>query len=282
MRRYNPIVLVACLALLGFATSDAVQSQTQQSQLADIRFEGARMVSVDELKAITGKCLSDFGLAAEPSQQREQLDYCLRHTANFIRSKGYLRAEFSGPKTEIISNGTVVTVRLEEGPLYRLGQVTIDGADQVSTKKIREMLPLAQGDVVDAGLISKWLYEDLKEIYGDSGYIQYTAEAIPDFKNSTELDGVVDFKVVIDEGDKFTLRSLILEGDQLPTAKFMNESPLKPGDVYNASAFEAFLDKLNQTSLFEPIDKDRDSEFRVDNEERLVSIRLKLRKRGVH
>ena len=66
------------------------------------------------------------------------------------------------------------------------------------------------------------------------------------------------------------------------TAKFINESPLQPGDVYKPSAYAAFITQLDQSGLFEPIDQDRDSDFRVDQEERVVSIRLKLRRRGSH
>jgi outer membrane protein assembly factor BamA len=142
------------------------------------------------------------------------------------------------------------------------------------------MLSLSQGEVVDAERISKWLFEDLKKSYADRGYIEYTAEPVPDFVKTSEFEGVVNFQVIIEEGERFTLRSIELQGEQLPRAKLLNESPLQPGDIYNASAFAAFVNQLNQTGLFEPIDQDKDSDFRVNNEERLVSIHLKLRRRS--
>ena len=254
-------------------------TEGQRLSLADIRFEGTKVFSPGELKAITRACLSRSE-KSENLYEQEFLEYCLRNAANFIRNQGYLQAKFDELKSDVIGNGMVASVKVEEGSLYRLGQVTIEGADHVSAEAIRAMLPLSQGEVVVADIISKWLFEDLKKSYADRGYIEYTAEPVPDFRKASEFEGVVDFKIMIEEGERFTLRSIELEGERLPTAKFLNASPLQPGDIYNASAFDAFVNQLNQTGLFEPIDKDKDSDFRVNNEERLVSIHLKLRRRA--
>jgi outer membrane protein insertion porin family len=254
-------------------------TEGERLPLADIRFEGTKVFSADELKAVTRGCLSSFERSKDVYDQ-ELLEYCQRNIANFIRSQGYLQAKVAEPRSEVFGNGIVATFKVEEGSLYRLGKITIEGADHLSAADIRKMLPLNQGEVADAEKISKWLFEDLKKSYGDLGYIEYTAEPVPEFRKGSEVDGVVDFKVFIEEGDRFILRSIELEGDQLPTSTFMNASPLQPGDIYNASAFTAFVNQLNQTGLFEPIDKDKDSEFRVDSEERLISIHLKLRKRA--
>lgn len=254
-------------------------TEGERLQLADIRFEGSKVFSADALNAITRGCLSKFRKSDDAFEQ-ELLEYCLRRAANFVRSQGYLEAKFGEPKNEILGNRIVPTVKVDEGSLYRLGEIRIQGADHLAAEYIREMLPLRQGEVAKADSISKWLFEDLKERYADLGYIEYTAEPVPDFRKVSEVEGIVNFKVIIEEGDRFTLRSIELEGEQLPTARFVNESPLRPGDIYNDSKFAAFVNQLNQTGLFEPIDKDKDSDFRVNHEERLVSIHLKLRKRG--
>ena len=253
-------------------------TEGERLPLADIRFEGTKVFAPGELKANTRACLSRFG-KSEGAYEQEFLEYCLRNTASFIRTQGYLQAKLDEPESDVIGNGIVATVRVEEGSLFRLGQITIEGADHITAEAIRGMLSLSQGEVVGADRISKWLFEDLKKSYADRGYIEYTAEPVPDFVKASEVEGVVNFKVIIDEGEKFTLRSIEFEGEGVPTVKLLKESPLQPGDIYNAGAFAAFLNRLNQTGLFEPIDQDKDSDFRVNDEERLVSIHLKLRRR---
>lgn len=256
-------------------------TEGERVPLADIRFEGTKVFPADQLTIVTTDCLSRFK-SSKQGYDEELLEYCLRNTANFVRSRGHLQAQFGEPKSEVIGNGIVATVRVEEGSLYRLGKVEIEGADRVSADEIRAMLPLSQGEVARADRISQWLFEDLKKVYGELGYIEYTAEPVPEFRKVSEVEGVVDFKVVIEEGDRFTLRSLEFEGELLPTAKFINESPLQPGEVYKPSAYAAFIKQLDQSGLFERIDQDRDSDFRLDQEEKVVSIRLKLRRRGNH
>jgi outer membrane protein assembly factor BamA len=248
--------------------------------LAEIRFEGTKVFSAEQLTELAADCLSGFRGSKE-GYDREMLEYCLRHTSNFIRSQGYLQAKFGEHKIEVNGNGILATVVVEEGSLYRLGKVEIEGADAVAAENIRAMLPLSQGEVADFERISKWLFEDLRKTYGELGHIEYTAEPVPEFRRVNEVEGIVDFKVQIEEGYKFTLRSLEFEGDQLP-ANLMKESPLQPGDVYRSSTYAAFVKQLVQSGLFEPIDQDRDSDFLLNHEERVVSIRLKLRRSGSH
>jgi len=248
-----------------------------QVPLGEIRFEGLKVFPSDELNSITRRCLAKFG--AQDGYDEERVEYCLRQATNFLRGQGYLQAKLDKTKVELIGSGITTIVNIEEGPLYRLGQVTIEGADALSAEDIRAMLPLSQGEVADVERISKWLFEDLKKVYGDRGYIQYTAEPIPAFKKTKEGDGVVDFLVAIEEGPRFTLRSLEFVGQHLPIDQLLDESPLRPGDVYNQSVFENFVNRLNRTGLFEPIDKDKDSDFRTNEEEKEVSIRLVLHSR---
>ena len=64
----------------------------------------------------------------------------------------------------------------------------------------------------------KWLFEDLKRVYGELGYFEYMAEPDPEFKATTNgtNEGVVDFKVTIEEGHQFRVHSIKFQGSSLP------------------------------------------------------------------
>jgi len=51
-------------------------------------------------------------------------------------------------------------------------------------------------------------------------------------------------------------------------------------DVYNASLFEKSIDNLNNSGLFELVDKDKDADFRMNEEEGWVDITIKLKRKG--
>ncbi|HET6646686.1 MAG TPA: BamA/TamA family outer membrane protein, partial [Pyrinomonadaceae bacterium] len=55
---------------------------------------------------------------------------------------------------------------------------------------------------------------------------------------------------------------------------------INEGDIYNQSAWEYSVIKLNQSGYFEPIDKDKDADFRTNEEEATVDINLKVSERG--
>ena len=78
----------------------------QRLPLADIRFEGTKVFSPDELKTFTRECLSRSE-DSEVAYDEELLGYCLRNTANFIRSRGHLQAQLGEPQREIVGNHIV-------------------------------------------------------------------------------------------------------------------------------------------------------------------------------
>jgi outer membrane protein assembly factor BamA len=58
----------------------------------------------------------------------------------------------------------------------------------------------------------------LKQVYGEHGYIQYTAEAhaLNSSQDPTSLKVVVDLEVTIDEGRRFKVGKIKFAGEQLP------------------------------------------------------------------
>ena len=74
-------------------------------------------------------------------------------------------------------------------------------------------------------------------------------------------EGIVDFEIIIEEGKQFRLRSLKFEGHQLPAEELRRYSALRVGEIYSVGALQDFVNKLNESELFEPIDKDGDAGY---------------------
>src|SRR5260370_40517717 len=55
---------------------------------------------------------------------------------------------------------------------------------------------------------------------------------------------------------------------------------MNEGDIYNQSNFEFSVLRLNQLGYFNPIDKDKDADFRTNEEEGLVDVTLKVSEKG--
>ena len=132
----------------------------------------------------------------------------------------------------------IVTVPVEEGALYRLGEIKIEGAENLTKEQVRAMLGIQQGDIANGEAIGKWLFEDLKELYGEMGYIQYIAEPEPEFRvvDHAANEGVVDFKVTIEEGQLFRIRSIKFEGSNVSEKELRNLLLIRAGDVSTNSS----------------------------------------------
>jgi len=247
-------------------------------QLSEVRFEGNRNFTSAELTSKLGACLSRFPTMKE-GYESNIFDYCSRDLSNFIRSRGYLQSTFGNPVKSIEGGGLVLTIPVKEGVIYRLGEIKIEGAEAVAPEAVRAMLDSRQGDIASGAAIAKWLFEDLKKIYSEMGYIEYTSEPVPEFKAPVagKDEGIVDFKVFVEEGHQFRLHAIKFQGSGLPEKELLGLLRLRAGEVFNQRLFDESIDELNKLGRFELIDKDRDADYRTDVEEALIDIVIKIR-----
>jgi len=254
-------------------------SEGPRFSIREIRFEGNRIFSSQDLAARMREFLRSYE-NSKNLYDAEIFDVCLRRLTNFVKNRGYLQARLGEPKKELIEGELVVTVPVEEGALYRLGEIKIEGAENFTQQQVRAMLSLRREDITNGEAIGKWLYEDLKKLFGEMGYIQYTAEIDPEFRlfDQASQEGVVDFKVTIDEGRQFRIRSIKFDGSHVPEKELRHLLLINSGDVFNQLLLEKSVNQLNKTEWFETIDKDKDTDFRTDEEEALLDITIRLKR----
>ncbi|HEX5875057.1 MAG TPA: outer membrane protein assembly factor BamA [Pyrinomonadaceae bacterium] len=289
------------------ATSLAITfdiNEGDRVRVVDIQFEGNTVFSDGDLRGAM-KYVKEAGLISRFKStdilDREKLDVDLRLVVNYMRSKGYLQARNGEPRIEgvgrrrtgfpilplpflsSVDEGLRVTIPIIEGKVYRLGEFKVEGNSIFSEAQIRAVIGLNPGDIADGEKVSKGLFENLKKFYGQQGFIEYTAEPVPTFKDNPQNpnEGVVDFTVTIEEGKQFTLRRLEFIGNTFTRDNVLRREVLiNEGDIYNDVYWEYSVVKLNQLGYFNPIDKDKDVDRRTNDEEATVDLQLKVSERG--
>jgi len=289
------------------ATSVAVTFDVNEGdrvRVVDVEFEGNTVFSDGQLRGAM-KYVKEAGLISRFKStdilDREKLEYDLRGVDNYMRSKGYLQARHGEPRVESVGRrrtgfpilplpfissvdeGLRVTVPIVEGKVYRLGEFKVEGNSIFSEAQIRAVIGLNKGDIADGEKVSKGLFENLKKFYGQQGFIEYTAEPVPNFKDNpaNPNEGIVDFTVTIEEGKQFTLRRLEFVGNTFTRDNVLRREVLiNEGDIYNDAYWEYSVVKLNQLGYFNPIDKDKDVDRRTNDEEATVDLSLKVSERG--
>lgn len=289
------------------ATSLAIEfviDEGDRVRVVEIQFEGNQVFSDGSLRGAM-RFVKEAGLITRfkgsDILDREKLEYDLRLVDNYMRSKGYLQARHGEPRVEgigrrrtgfpvlplpflsSVDEGLRVTVPIVEGKVYRLGEFKVEGNSIFSEQQIRAVIGLNKGDIADGEKVSKGLFENLKKFYGQQGFIEYTAEPVPTFKDNPQNpnEGIVDFTVTIEEGKQFTLRRLEFVGNTFTRDNVLRREVLiNEGDIYNDVYWEYSVVKLNQLGYFNPIDKDKDVDRRTNDEEATVDLSLKVSERG--
>jgi outer membrane protein insertion porin family len=255
-------------------------SEGPHFKIAEIRFEGNRIFSSQLLAEEMKNYLAGYEKARE-GYNEDVFDFCLYRLNNFIRGQGYLQANFRDRKIEESNDGLIITVSGSEGPLYRLGRMRIEGPSLLFPEQIIAMFGQKTGDIVNGERLSKFVFEELKQYYGERGYIQYTAEITPEFNvRPGRSDGVVDLEITIEEGPRFKIRKIGFSGEKLPQTDLRELLLVRGGDVYSQKLFEQSIDRLNDLGWFEFVDKDKDVDYRTNEEEHLVDIVIKLTKKA--
>ena len=289
------------------ATSTAltfVVNEGERVRVVEIQFEGNSVFSDGKLRSAM-KYVKEAGLITRfkgaDILDREKLEADLRRVENYMRSKGYLQARHGEPRVEgigprrtgfpilplpflsSVDEGLRVTIPIVEGRVYRIGEMKIEGNSIFSEETVRNVIGLNKGDIANGEKIGKALFENLKKYYGQQGFIEYTAEPTPTYKDNPQKpeEGIVDFVIAIEEGKQFSLRRLEFIGNTFTRDNVLRrEVLLNEGDIYNQTAWEYSIIKLNQLGYFDPIDKDKDADFKTNEEEATVDINLKVTERG--
>jgi hypothetical protein len=135
------------------------------------------------------------------SNVTEELQQGLQRLREFLMAEGYLTPRIAKPQAADGPTGPIFTVHLEEGPVYRLGEVNVTGATVFSNAQIVEVLNLRPGDIFRGETLSIW-FERLKEMYSNAGYLDFTPIPRQELKepDSASPEGTVNLTIDLDEG----------------------------------------------------------------------------------
>ena len=213
-----------------------------------------------------------------------------------FQNRGYFKVIVQDAKTEIHDTGhpgfhipllmkgagkaVDITLPIEEGDQYRLGEITFSGNKEVNNvKALRSLFPMKDGDIFSREKVAKGL-ENLRNAYRELGHINFTSIPNTTFDEDKKL---VNLTIDIDEGKKFFVRRIEFAGNTTTRDKVIRrEVALEEGQVYDERLWKLSLLRLNQLGYFEALKPDDPNvtETHLDEKNGTVDLTLKVKEKG--
>jgi outer membrane protein insertion porin family len=163
---------------------------------------------------------------------------------------GYLQVQIGEPNVVASPEGIEVTVSIEEGRQFRVGEISVVGDETVDIEALLELLRLEKGAIFNRS----WLSEDvraLQEHYADRGY--YFAAVNPRTAIPPDREEV-DVAFEIRKGPLYFIREIDITGNQITVDPVIRrEVQIAEGQLYSARQVQISRARIERLGFFEEV-----------------------------
>ena len=240
---------------------------TGAPKVAEVKFLGNEVVpSSVLLNSFAGVA---YGTIYSEAAFRQMLDASIRP---IYEGRGRVRLAFPKIETEKAKSveGLVVTVTVDEGASYDLGEVRIAGETPVPAKELLKAGGFKSGDMANFDDVNAGL-DRMKKRLRREGYTKVSFQVdrqVDDKKKTVDLTFRPELGPQYLFG-KFTLEGLDIHGE----AAVKKLWTMKEGKPFNADYPEYFLQQVKEQGLFDGLGKTRAANT-VDEQNHIVDVTL--------
>jgi outer membrane protein assembly factor BamA len=249
------------------------QPEQRLQSISFVEFKGSEAVSPLELQRIFNP--KAMGEPYTEARLRQLLHYNVRP---LFEERGLLGVEFCPCTTrpDESSLGLLVTVEVDDGEVYSYGVVQRPDTPAVSPDKLDDIFDFKSGATVNMTKVTAAL-GDLDERLRRMGYLK--SETLVEKKvdaNELTVDLVFDTTL----GPQYLFRRLEIDGlDILAEPVVRKRWGLAPGQPFNSSYPQTFLDRVEADGMFERLAKS-EAVTKIDETTKSVDVTLVFRGEG--
>lgn len=237
--------------------------------VAEVRFTGNSLFPATVLQDKISEVA--IGVPYTDSAFRSLLDTAIRPRYD---ARGHVQVSFPKITAEPAKDvsGVVVTVVVDEGPEFKLGEVQIGGHYAPKSAELLKIAKFKTGEVANFDEIAQGL-DRIKRSLRRTGYLH--AEAHID-RTVHEKAKTVDLTIRIDEGPQFTFGKLLVQGlDLTGEAEVKKIWGLQEGKPFDGDYPDYFLNRVRQDGIFDNLHKTK-AQVNVDEDHHTVDVTLQF------
>lgn len=226
--------------------------------IESIVFEGNDTYSDRKLKRLmktSEKSLFSWVTSAG-DLKKEDLNQDVARLQAFYQNNGFIQARVGEPVIEYLEDHISVTIKIDEGPQFKVGTVDIKGDLILSRQELMEKIQIRQEEYYNREVVRNDVMA-LTDTYSDEGYAFADVAPIIDRNRETLT---VDITYMIDKGAQVHFEKIILTGNTRTRDKVIRrELMVHEQDVYSGRLLKRSMRNLFRLDYFEDI--------RVDTQE---------------
>ena len=237
--------------------------------IAQVKFTGNQALPTTLLQNKLAEVA--FGFPYTEAGFRTLLDNAIRPLYD---AHGRVRVVFTKITTEraVDVNGIAITVAVDEGPEFKLGQVKFTGNYASKSTELLKIGKFQTGEVANFEGVYQGL-ERIKKRMLRQGYLRAQTSIERTIHDKTKM---VDLTIRIDEGPQFSFGKLAIEGlDLNGEAAVKKLWGLQPGKPFDADYPDYFLNRVREQGLFENLHKTK-AVTKMDEQNHQVDVTLQF------
>ncbi|MBM3235973.1 hypothetical protein FJZ31_06695 [Candidatus Poribacteria bacterium] len=217
----------------------------QQYIIREVKFEGNQLLSQKQLSSLIGVKLGE-------NFQKDTLESGLLRILDEYRQRGIFFAQIQ-PRFESAPGDSslvqiIITVQIQEGKPLKIGAIALEGNTLFTDSELKNELRLQAGDIFNDIAFNDGI-ERILQLYSERGHPKVNVSPV-DF-DIDEKTGVVNLKIVIDEGPLVKISEVKLEGLQKTKEHVvLRELFVHPGDIYVQEKIDRSYHRLNNLGYF--------------------------------
>ncbi len=247
----------------GFGTVTFKIKEGNRVKISDIRFVGNNTIKARRFLGLWDGPLTKqmetkrrwwlSWLTGSGRFQDEIFEDDLDKVRDYYREQGFLDVDIPMNKVayDYPSSGKlVVTIFVNEGKRYKIGDITFSGNKLWKSELLRFLLKEKPGYTFTPSKIDKDV-ETLEDFYSRDGYLETRVRVL---RKPNLTTGDIDIEYQINESEQFSVESVRIEGnDKTKSIVILRELILSPGDIFNGVYMKISKQRLENTRFFENV-----------------------------
>ena len=217
-----------------------------------IIFEGNTAYTDKELKKMMETSEKGFfsWMTSSGELNRENLEQDIAKLSAFYYNNGYIQAKVGEPQIEFREDWIDITIKIDEGPRFKVSKVDITGDLILSEEKLKETLKITKQTYYNREIVRNDVLA-LTDLYSDEGYAY--AEVSPRIdKNFDEL--TVNITYVVAKRNQVYFENIIIGGNKKTRDKVIRrELRVYEQELFSGKGLKRSVRNLYRLDYFEDI-----------------------------